>query len=119
MVSVVGLALADSVMFAVAAAVEQRGALRAVAAPHHRHVPALLAALHASLWWAGAAADAAGFALHATALHSGSLGLVQPLMVTVLLFTLPLAAAGTPVRVSLRDWVGQAPPPRPADSPPG
>lgn len=44
------------------------------------------------LWLAGLAADAAGFALHAYALTAGELAIVQPLLVTSLLFALPLGA---------------------------
>lgn len=44
------------------------------------------------LWLAGLAADAAGFGLHAYALTAGQLAIVQPLLVTGLLFALPLGA---------------------------
>ena len=44
------------------------------------------------LWWAGSAADVAGYAAQAAALGLGSLLLVQPLLVTSLLFALPLGA---------------------------
>ena len=44
------------------------------------------------LWLAGLAADAAGFGLHAYALTAGQLAIVQPLLVTSLLFALPLGA---------------------------
>lgn len=102
MLIVLLLALASAALFAVASAVEQRGALRANAS--RRHSVALLAALRAPLWWAGVGADVAGFAAYAGALHIGPLGQVQPLMVTMLLFTLPLAALGTPVHPRRRDW---------------
>src|SRR5487761_1345532 len=44
------------------------------------------------LWLAGLAADAAGFGLHAYALTAGQLAIVQPLLVSSLLFALPLGA---------------------------
>jgi drug/metabolite transporter (DMT)-like permease len=44
------------------------------------------------LWLGGLAADAAGFGLHAYALTVGRLAIVQPLLVTSLLFALPLGA---------------------------
>lgn len=44
------------------------------------------------MWLAGLAADAAGFGLHAYALTAGQLAIVQPLLVTGLLFALPLGA---------------------------
>lgn len=66
------LSLASAALFALASAVEQRGALRANAA--RRHPVALLAALRAPLWWADVGADVAGFAAYAGALHVGCSG---------------------------------------------
>lgn len=48
------------------------------------------ATLSHPLYLAGMVAAAGGLALHAVALHAGSLALVQPLMITTVLFTLPL-----------------------------
>jgi hypothetical protein len=42
------------------------------------------------LWWAGVVADAVGLALQVTALHLGALAVVQPLLVSGLLFALLL-----------------------------
>jgi drug/metabolite transporter (DMT)-like permease len=44
------------------------------------------------LWLLGLLADAAGFGLHAYALTAGQLAIVQPLLVTTLLFALPIGA---------------------------
>ncbi len=44
------------------------------------------------LWLLGLLADAAGFGLHAYALTAGQLAIVQPLLVTSLLFALPIGA---------------------------
>lgn len=60
------------------------------------------------LWLAGWSADALGFFGQAAALHLGSLSIVQPIMVTTLLFSLPLGAIGTGRRPGMRDWVGAA-----------
>lgn len=46
--------------------------------------------VHHPAWLLGAAADVAGFGLHAVALHAGPLALVQPLLVTGVVFALPL-----------------------------
>ena len=57
------------------------------------------------LWLVGLAADAVGFALHAFALTAGRLVIVQPLLVTSLLFALPMASRlqGRPIgRAELR-----------------
>ncbi len=48
--------------------------------------------LRRPLWWVGTFGDLGGFVAQAAALGVGSLLLVQPLLVTTLLFALPLAA---------------------------
>lgn len=58
------------------------------------------------LWLAGWGADALGFFGQAAALHLGSLSVVQPLMVTTLLFSLPLGALSTGRRPGVWDWLG-------------
>ena len=56
-----------------------------------RQLAAFLAAtLTHPLYLAGLVADVAGVGLHALALHAGALAFVQPLLVTGVLFTLPL-----------------------------
>jgi drug/metabolite transporter (DMT)-like permease len=56
-------------------------------------------------WWAGVIGDGGGYLVQAAALGFGSLLLVQPLLVTTLLFALPLGAtwAGRTLRRS--EWV--------------
>jgi hypothetical protein len=97
------LALLAAALFAVAAAVQQRSA---AAVPDDRAGgPALLLTLvRQPLWWLGSLADLSGYAAQAAALGLGSLLLVQPLLVTSLLFALPLGArwAGRELRRS--DW---------------
>lgn len=66
----------------------------------------LVALLASPLWLSSWALDAGAFAAQATALHLGSLSAVQPLMVTTLLFTLPLAALGTGRRPGRGGWIG-------------
>jgi drug/metabolite transporter (DMT)-like permease len=52
------------------------------------------------VWLAGWAVNGVGFAIQAIALHTGSVALVQPIMVTQLLFTVPLAVWHTRRRPS-------------------
>jgi drug/metabolite transporter (DMT)-like permease len=56
------------------------------------------------LWWAGTLAAVAGYVFQALALAHGSLLLVQPLLVSALLFALPLSARVCHQRVSRIDW---------------
>jgi drug/metabolite transporter (DMT)-like permease len=56
------------------------------------------------LWWAGTVAAGAGYAFQAMALAHGSLLLVQPLLVSSLLFVLPLSAWRTGSRVTRSEW---------------
>ncbi|MCD2188453.1 DMT family transporter [Actinomycetospora soli] len=57
------------------------------------------------VWWAGSVGDAGGFVVQAAALGVGSLLLVQPLLVTTLLFALPLEAWTGGRRITARDAV--------------
>ncbi|HET9892586.1 MAG TPA: DMT family transporter, partial [Mycobacterium sp.] len=56
------------------------------------------------LWWAGTFAAVAGYVFQAVALAHGSLLLVQPLLVSSLLFALPLSAALCHQRISRTQW---------------
>jgi drug/metabolite transporter (DMT)-like permease len=56
------------------------------------------------LWWAGTLAAVAGYAFQALALAHGSLLLVQPLLVSSLLFALPLSARLCHQRLSWAEW---------------
>jgi drug/metabolite transporter (DMT)-like permease len=87
-------AVAAAAAFAAATALQHR------AATHEAHIGggakaasrAFGGLVKRPLWLAGLAADAAGFGLHAYALTAGQLAIVQPLLVTSLLFALPLGA---------------------------
>lgn len=57
-------------------------------------------------WLAGSLGDTAAFAMQAVALGFGSLLLVQPLIVTQLVFALPLAAWWAGRRPSAGSWRG-------------
>jgi len=100
-----GLALLAAALFAVAAAVQQRSA---ATVPDDRAagLALVLRLARQPMWWAGSLADVAGYVAQAAALGLGSLLLVQPLLVTSLLFALPLGArwAGRPLGRADRVW---------------
>jgi drug/metabolite transporter (DMT)-like permease len=60
------------------------------------------------MWLAGVGADTAAYGVQAVALGLGSLVLVQPLMVTSLLFALPIGAIWAGRRLRRADWVWAA-----------
>ena len=64
--------------------------------------------LRDSQWWLGSLVSALGFGLQAAALGLGSVLLVQALLVTSLLFALPINARATGRRVSRPQWVWAA-----------
>ncbi len=106
----VALSLLAALLFAVSAALQQRaarGAARARSgnAAGRGFLPVLdvLSRLvRDRRWLAGWLANLTGFGLHATALHIGSLTVVQALLVTQLLFALALTGR----RPTRRDWLG-------------
>lgn len=102
---VVACALGSALLYAVASVLQQQAA---AAAPAERSMRlGLLAHLvQRPLWLIGIAADLAGYALQFVALDRGSLVLVQPLLVSGLLFALPLGAALTHRRLQAVDWFG-------------
>lgn len=60
--------------------------------------------LRRPLWWAGTASAVAGFVFQALALANGSLLLVQPILVSALLFALPLSAHLAHRKVTRGEW---------------
>ena len=97
------LAVLAAALFAVAAAVQQR---TAAAVPDDRAGGLVLTLVRRPLWWVGTLADTGGYVAQAAGLGLGSLLLVQPLLVTSLLFALPLGArwAGRSLRRSEWSW---------------
>ena len=61
---------------------------------------------HRRTWLLGIGCDVASFAMQALALAFGPLALVQPLLVTGLLFAVPLAVRWRGRRLGLREWAG-------------
>lgn len=99
----VGCAFIGAVMFAVSAVAQQRAAA---------DVPegdALLARLIRNpRWWAGIIGDAGGFGFQVAALAMGSVLVVQPILVSALVFALPLAAHYSGRRVTPLMWAQAA-----------
>ncbi len=60
--------------------------------------------LHNPVWWAGTATAVLGYLFQALALSFGSLLLVQPLLVSCLLFALPISARILGERVTRAEW---------------
>lgn len=99
----IGSALLAALVAAVGIVVRQAALQRPVAG--ERSATALVpGVLRDGLWWAGTAAATAGYAFQAIALAHGSLLLVQPLLVSSLLFVLPLSAWRSGNRVTGSEW---------------
>ena len=94
-------------LYALAAVFQQRAA---VAEPpeHSLRLRLLIGLLHRRLWLLGLLCDIAAFLLQFWALDHGSLVLVQPLLVSGLLFALPLGALVSHERMTPNDWLGAA-----------
>lgn len=120
MVLAVVLSLSAAFLFACAATVQQQ-ATRVVAptktTDQHfgggltARLPVLLVMrdlLHSRLWLMGWATNLVGFFTQAAALHLGSVALVQPLLVTQLLFTLPLVSMRSRRWPQQREWFAGA-----------
>jgi drug/metabolite transporter (DMT)-like permease len=101
---VVLLALAAAVTSALGIVIRQRATLEI---PQDEGVSTAMfkKLLRNRLWWAGTAVAASGYAFQALALTWGSLILVQPLLVSALLFALPMSARLAHRRVTTHDWV--------------
>jgi hypothetical protein len=85
------LAVLAALLFALAS-VAQRGAAAEVPDEAARGGRLVGRLVRSRRWWAGAVADTAAFGVQAVALGIGPVLLVQPLLVTTLLFALPLEA---------------------------
>jgi drug/metabolite transporter (DMT)-like permease len=88
---VIAAALASALCYAAAMVLQQHGARQADGSASLR--PGLVAELvRKPVWLAGVAANLLGYGLRFAALSRGSLVVVQPLLVTSLLFALPASA---------------------------
>lgn len=92
--------------FAVATVIQARAARRASARPALGRAP-LVARLARDPWWVlGVSTSGISFGLQSLALSLAPIALVQPLIVTDLLFALPLSARLSGRRLGLREWAG-------------
>jgi drug/metabolite transporter (DMT)-like permease len=100
---VVAAALAGAVFAAIGIVVRQRATMDV---PADQGVSTVMVStlLRRRLWWAGTAAAVTGYAFQAVALAYGSLLLVAPLLVSALLFALPLSARLAHRRVTRAEW---------------
>ncbi|HZU72871.1 MAG TPA: DMT family transporter [Acidimicrobiales bacterium] len=98
-------ALAAALAYAVAAVFQQRAA-RDAPPSEALHLRLLWSLAHRPIWLIGVLADVAGFVLQFIALGRGALILVQPLLVSSLLFAMPLGAAlSANRRITRQEWV--------------
>ena len=103
----IALSLLAALLFAAASVLQQRGTA-AVADDDALGAGMLRSLFRSPIWLLGIAADVAGFGVQAAALAVGSLLLVQPLLVTTLLFALPMAARVAHRRLTEQEWVWSA-----------
>jgi drug/metabolite transporter (DMT)-like permease len=99
------LALVAALLFALAAALQQKGALHlpkvSLAQPS-----SLLALLGQTMWLLGTVALLCGYVVQAAALDRGRLSIIQPLLVTTVVFALPLGYVLTRQHVGRREVLG-------------
>jgi drug/metabolite transporter (DMT)-like permease len=118
----VSLGLLAAFLFAASASLQQHAAHEVDYTSHtgrgggRRRVPNVVIALvrlvrsllRSKLWLFGWTTNLVGFLVQAAALHFGSVALVQPLLVTQLLFALPMASAWCRRWPHRRDWMAGA-----------
>jgi drug/metabolite transporter (DMT)-like permease len=101
------LALVAALLFALAAALQQKGALN-LPEISLRHPASLARLLGQTMWLAGTVALLAGYLFQAAALDRGRLAIIQPLLVTTVVFALPLGYFLTEQHVGRREAIGAA-----------
>jgi drug/metabolite transporter (DMT)-like permease len=100
---VIVFALMAAVCMAIGIVVRQRATMD-VPENHGVSTAMVKALVHKRLWWIGTGVAVAGYACQALALSKGSLLVVQPLLVSSLLFALPLSARLAGRRVTRSEW---------------
>lgn len=98
------LALCAALCVAIGDVIQQRSAQTVTDEPVG-HVALFIRLLKDWRWWLGSLVAAAGFGFQAAALGFGSVLLVQALMVTSLLFALPISARYSGRRVTRWQWL--------------
>src|SRR6186997_420767 len=101
------LALGAAFFIAIGDVIHQRSA-HEVTDERVSHLELFKRLLRDVQWWLGSLVAAVGFALQAAALGLGSVLLVQALLVTSLLFALPINARATHRRVTRWEWMWAA-----------
>ena len=101
------LALMAAASFALAATLQQKGAL-GLGEVSFMHPKSLLRLVGERAWLYGTAALLVGYVFQAGALDDGRLSVVQPLLVTTIVFALPLGYFLTGQHVGQREIVGAA-----------
>ncbi len=101
------LALGAAFFIAIGDVIHQRSAHEVTDEPVS-HLALFTRLLRDGQWWLGSGVAAVGFALQAAALGLGSVLLVQALLVTSLLFALPINARATHRRVTRWEWMWAA-----------
>jgi drug/metabolite transporter (DMT)-like permease len=99
------LALIAAFCFALAATLQQKGALGS-GEVSFAHPKSLLRLAGQPVWLAGTAALLVGYCFQAGALDRGRLAVIQPLLVTTIVFALPLGYFLTHQRVGRREIFG-------------
>ncbi len=102
------LALAAALLFALGTVLQQKASLDEPETAEGSDAGLLLRMARRPVWLAGIAADAFGFLAQAVALTIGRLAVVQPLLVTSVVFALPLGARLTGQHVGRREVGGAA-----------
>lgn len=97
------LSLVAAALFAAASVLQQRGT-STISDDSALGAGMLGSLVRRPVWVAGILADIAGFGVQAWALAVGSLLLVQPILVTTLIFALPLAARVDRRRLTAKEW---------------
>jgi drug/metabolite transporter (DMT)-like permease len=99
------LALLAAFLFALAATLQQKGALN-LAEVSLRHPASLARLAEEKMWLLGTVALLVGYGFQAAALDRGRLVVIQPLLVTTIVFALPLGWWLTNQRVGRREILG-------------
>ena len=101
------LALVAAFFFALAAALQQKGALN-LPEISLRHPASLARLIGQTMWLIGTLALFTGYLFQAAALDRGRLAIVQPLLVLTVVFALPLGYVLTNQHVGRREVIGAA-----------
>src|SRR6185503_19500993 len=101
------LALLAAFMFALAAALQQKGALN-LPELSLRNPASLARLVGQTMWLLGTVALLVGYVFQAAALDRGRLAIIQPLLVMTIVFALPLGYVLTSQRVGRKEVIGAA-----------